>query len=282
MFAPICLSEPDALPALQRAKGIIRGEFVAIGGRTRVARVYETGGLRLRFPNVSRGCEAVMINTGGGIVGGDEAQYTFEAGPHSDVTITTQAAEKIYRARSGSLNDRARVQVSLSAADSARLEWLPQETILFDGSRLSRTLDIDMSEDASVTLLESTIFGRHAMGEQAISGAVHDRWRVRRAGQLVFAEDFRLDGALSAILERPACGGGARAVATLLRNAPDAEARLDSVRASLEHARCEWGASAWNGFLLVRLLSRSPESVRAAIVMLLSNLRGRDAPRVWN
>ena len=282
MFAPICRSEPDAAPALERAQGIIRGEFVAIGGRTRVARVYETGGLRLRFPNVARGCEAVMINTGGGIVGGDEAHYAFESGPHSDVTITTQAAEKIYRARSGALDDRAHVQVHLTAASGARLEWLPQETILFDGSRLSRTLDVDMSQDASLTLLESTIFGRHAMGEQTISGAFHDRWRVRRAGKLIFAEDFRLDGALSSTLERPACGGGARAVATMLLVAPDAEARLDRVRDSLEAARCDWGASAWNGFMLVRLASPAAEHVRATIVMLLCELRGRDAPRVWN
>ena len=280
MFAPIYRSEPE--PALERAKGIIRGEFVAIGERTCVARIHEAGGLRLRFPNVARGCEAVVINTGGGIVGGDEAHLTFEAGPKADVTITTQAAEKIYRARSGSQDDRAYVHVGLRAVAEAHLEWLPQETILFDRSSLSRTLDVAMTEDASVTLLESTIFGRHAMGEHTISGVFHDRWRIRRADRLIFADDVRLEGAVTDILKRPACGAGARCVATLLQVAPDAEGRMDSVRAALEAATCEWGASAWNGLLLVRLMSEKPELVRAAVVMLLSELRGRDAPRVWN
>ena len=276
MSAPICRSDTAQPPALQRAKGAVRGEFVNIGGRTRQARVFETGGLRLRFPNVARGCEGVIINTAGGIVGGDLADYTFDAGPLADATITTQSAEKVYRARSGAAADSARIAVSLNAAAGARLEWLPQESILFDGARVSRKLEVEIAADAQLLMLECVVFGRAAMDETQVSGAFHDRWRVRRAGILAFADDLRLDGSLTGVLDRPACGAGVRSVATILLVAPEAEARLDAVREQLEAARCEWGASAWNG-----LMSGAPETVRGAISSLLLHLRERDAPRVW-
>ena len=286
MFAGICPSESaDALtsiPGRARARGEIRASFTAVGERTRLARVYETDGLRLRFPRTARGCEAVVVNTAGGVAGGDQAQLSFDCGPGTDVTITTQAAEKIYRAQSRMDDDRAPIEVSLDIGAGSHTEWLPQETILFDQASLSRQLNVDMHADASVTLLESIVFGRLAMGETHTTGGLHDRWRVRRDGHLIFAEDLRLGGLIGETLARPACGNGARSVATLLHIAPDAEAHLESIRTRLEDAPCEWGASAWNRFVLVRLLSASPEKVRAAILSLLSCLRDRDAPRVWN
>lgn len=265
------------LPAHARARGEIRASFSAPGGRTSVARLHEAGGLRLRFPRPVQGCEAVLVNTGGGIAGGDRADLAFHAEPGAQVLVTTQAAEKVYRAQ----NVAADIRLSLRSDAGATLEWLPQETILFDGARLARRVDAEIAADASLTLLEATIFGRIAMGETRISGALSDRWRIRREGRLLFAEDLRLDGALADILDRPACGGGARATALLLHVAPDAEAHLDPVRECLSGAACQHGASAWDGMLAVRLLSPSPAAVRTAIVPLLHLLRGRPAPRVW-
>ncbi|MDB5649132.1 MAG: hypothetical protein JWL62_652 [Hyphomicrobiales bacterium] len=233
--------------------------------------------MRLRFPRVARGCEGVIVNTGGGIAGGDMAALDFTSGVDAQVTLTTQAAEKIYRAQ----NVPARISLSLTAEAGAQLEWLPQETILFDGARLQRTLDLAAPASARVTLLESTVFGRLAMGEASISGVLTDRWRLRRDGKLVFAEDLRLDGAIGACLDRPACGAGARATALLVHMAEDAEGLLEPVRECLASATCGAGASAWNGVLVVRLLSPSPVALRAAIVPLLEILRGRPAPRVW-
>ena len=263
------------LPAHIRAKGEIRAQFTRNGQRTSIARVNETGGLRLRFPNVARGCEAVVINTGGGIAGGDRHVLAFGAGAGAEVTLVTQAAEKVYRAQGVA----AEMTVSLKLASGSHLEWLPQETILFDHSALSRKLEVEMAEDAVLTMVETIVFGRLAMGEANISTRLRDSWRVRRGGVLVFAEELAAGGA--AQLDRPALGGGARAVATLLYVAPDAETRLEAVRAALAEADCEAGASAWNNMLLVRAASASPEQVRAAIVAVMAILRGRDAPRVW-
>lgn len=268
---------PAHLPAHARARGEIRVSFDDTAGRTSVSRLHEAGGLRLRFPRPVDGCEAVLVNTGGGIAGGDAARIRVTAGAGAEALLTTQSAEKIYRAQ----NAPARVSLSLAAGAGARLEWLPQETILFDGARLVRTLDLEADARARVTLLESTVFGRLAMGETRICGLLADRWRLRRGGSLVFAEDLRLDGPIADLLDRPACGAGARATALLVHLAPDAEAMLEPVRAALDGAACQHGASAWNGVLAVRLLSPSPAAVRAAIVPLLATLRGRPAPRVW-
>jgi urease accessory protein len=265
------------VPSHARARGEIRVAFHAIGSRTEAARIYESGGLRLRFPNVPRGCEAVIVNTGGGIAGGDQANIDVVANQGADVTLTTQSAEKIYRAQS----DPAEIALSIRVEPGARMEWLPQETILFDGARLSRRLDIDIDATSSLLLLESVIFGRMAMGELQLDGSFRDRWRVRRDRGLVFAEDVRLDGDVTGALDRPAVGRGARATATMLFIAPDAEAMVDPIRAALANAPCEWGASAWNGMTVTRLLSPSPEKLRAGIVTLLQAVRGRDAPRVW-
>ena len=271
------LNAPSALllPAHIRAKGQIRAEFSRHGQRTSIARVHETGGLRLRFPNVAHGCEAVILNSGGGIAGGDRHALAFEAGAGAEVTLTTQAAEKVYRAQGVA----AEMAVSLHLAPGSHLEWLPQETILFDQSALSRKLEVDMAPDATLTMVETIVFGRLAMGEACISTRLRDSWRVRRGGVLVFAEELAVGGCTE--LDRPALGGGARAVATLLHVAPGAEARLEAVRAGLATAACEAGASAWNNMLLVRAASPSPQQVRAAIVAVLEVLRGRDAPRVW-
>jgi urease accessory protein len=265
------------VPAFMRARGEIRAEFVSHAGRTQAGSVFETGGLRLRFPNAAPHCEAVMVNTGGGVAGGDRAQIDFTLEDGAAVTFTTAAAEKIYRAEA----DPSEISISLRLGARAEADWLPQETILFDGARLQRRFDVDMAADASLTLVESVIFGRMASGELQIEGSFRDRWRIRRSRQLIFAEEMRIDGDITGALDRPAVGGRSRASATLVHVAPDAEARIEEIRQSLCDAPCDWGASAWNGMAVVRLLSASPEHLRAAIVMLLQPLRGRATPRVW-
>ena len=278
MSANTCRSDGAGLvPPHARARGEIRAEFRALGARTEMARVYEAGGLRLRCPNVARGCEGVIVNTGGGVAGGDSATFDIIAGEASDVTMTTQSAEKIYRAQ----DEPAEISVALRIAAGARFEWLPQETILFDGARLTRRLDIDLDASASLTLLEAVTFGRMAMGELRVEGSFRDRWRIRRDRRLLFAEDTNVDGDVTGLLDRPAIGRKARATATFVHIAPDAEASIDALRAALEPTACEWGASAWNGMAVARMLSPSPEILRAAIVHLLRATRGREAPRVW-
>jgi urease accessory protein len=266
----------------QRARGQASAEFQRVDQRSEARRVFETGGLRLRFPNAGAECEAVLINTGGGMTGGDRAQIEMSAGAGAEAIVVTQAAEKIYRAGEGATE----VQVRLAAEPGASLVWAPQETLLFDHSNLRRRLEADVAADASLMIVESMVFGRLAHGEASIKARLHDDWRIRRAGKLIFAEAVRLEDA-GAELDRPAFGAGARATATLLWVAPQAAGRLDDLRALLEDqmgqegALLEAGASALDGFLIARLLSPAPHRLRGALIAAMEFLRGRESPRVW-
>jgi urease accessory protein len=277
------MPEAQRSAARIRARGEARATFARVGGRTEPARVFETGGLRLRFPRTSSGCEAVLINTGGGMAGGDRAKTGITLGAGAEVLFTTQSAEKIYRSDA----ETSAVDAVVSIGAGARLEWLPQETILFQGARFARRLTIDLAADARLLLVEAVTFGRIAMGEHSIEASLRDSWRIRREGRLVFAEELRLDRA-SAILDRPAAGRGARAIASILIAAPDARAHLDKIRAALDDARdggderLDAGASALEGLVLTRLASPSPARLRAAVVAVMMALRGRAAPRVWS
>jgi urease accessory protein len=265
-----------------RARGEARAAFARVGDRTEAARAFETGGLRLRFPRSGEVCESVLINTGGGMAGGDHSTIDIVAGTGAKVLFTTQSAEKIYRSDGGTAEVETRIVLKTGAA----LDWLPQETILFEGARFCRRLDIDLAEDASLLLVEAVTFGRIAMGEETIDASIRDSWRIRRAGRLVFAEELRLDRA-GAILDRPAVGRGARAIASIVVAAPDARGGLDRIRAALDAVcaadgeRLEAGASAIDGITIARLASPSPSRLRAAIAEVMMALRGRAAPRVW-
>ena len=171
--------------------------------------------------------------------------------------------------------------IALNLEASSRLDWLPQEQILFSGARLRRTLDVAMAGDAALMLLESVVFGRVAMGETAGEGAFRDRWRIRRDGRLVFAEDVRLEGAIGETLRRKAAGAGARALATFLYVAPDAEARREQARGALQDASSECGASAWSGMLIARFISQDAQALRSDLVRFLERFRGKEMPRSW-
>ncbi len=279
---PLSLEAQDAAARL-RARGEARAAFSRIGGRTEPARVFDTGGLRLRFPRASGACEAVLVNTGGGMAGGDRAKTAIVLDAGAEVLFTTQSAEKIYRTDS----ETTRIESRAAVGAGARLEWLPQETILFHGARLARCLEVDLAADASLLLVEAVTFGRIAMGEAAADAGLRDRWRIRRDGRLIFAEELRLEGA-GAVLGRPAVGRGARAIACILVAAPDAQAHLDKIRATLEAAALadgeplEAGATALDGIVVGRLISPAPARLRAAVRDVMMALRGRAAPRVWS
>ncbi|MBV8474185.1 MAG: urease accessory protein UreD [Hyphomicrobiales bacterium] len=280
-------SLPTASPTLgasrQRARGEVRAHFARAGARTEAARAYETGGLRLRFPRARAECEAVIVNTGGGMAGGDLAKIELTLAPEARVAATTQSAEKIYRCD----EEPVRVATRLAVEAGGALAWTPQETLLFDKAWLERSLEADVAPDASLLLMEAVIFGRLAHGETQISARLRDRWRVRRAGRLVFADETRLDNA-GAALDRPAVGGGARAIALILCVAPNVEAQLPNLRAALdavtgaEGERLEAGASAFDGLLVARIASPSPSRLRAALIGAMVALRGVAAPRVWS
>jgi urease accessory protein len=252
-------------------------ELVERGGATRVRDAVESGGYRVRLPLAEHGMEAALINTGGGLAGGDRVEHVVHAGPGTRALITTPAAERIYR----TLGPSAEARVTLSVGAGARLAWLPQETILFDGAALERRIEADVEPAASLLLLEMTVLGREARGEIVTQGRLRDTWRIRRGGRFVYADNLRLDGDIAALMQRQAIGDGARVLAAMLYVGPDASDHLQAVRAALAPIGDRAGASSWNGLLVVRLLGATRSETRAAIARIVPLLARRPMPRLW-
>jgi urease accessory protein len=265
----------DRIFAANRAASRIAVIAEAGAGGSRARHVREEGSLRVRFPRAGADeLEAVLVNTAGGIAGGDQIDIAFSVGPGARVVVTGAAAEKIYR----SLGSDAHVHIKLDVASSAALAWLPQETILFDRARVSRSIEVDLAADAQLILAEAVIFGRFGMGETVAYGRVLDRWRMRRDGKLLFADTLRLDGAIGEKLAMPACANRAVAVASVLV-VPGNDALARSVREQTFFG--EVGISAWNGFALARLVAETGAVLRQDLLTLLMGLRAGRLPRLW-
>lgn len=268
----------QAVPSYLRSHGTLSLRFEQRAGKTVLRRRQEGGCLRVRVPR-GPAVEAVVINTSGGLCGGDSIAQSVAWADDTAALLTTQAAEKVY----GSAGPACTVATRLDVGARAHAEWLPQETILFDGARLERMTDIALEADAALLWCESVVLGRLARGEQFSTGQLFDRVRVRRGGALIYADVLALGEAPAAQLGRPALGDGARASAVLLAIGGDAVTRLDAVRAMLEdHLDVQAGASLWNGILAVRLLARDPPALRRCLAASLKLLRGRpDLPGLW-
>lgn len=271
---------------LQRASGAARLAVCGTSGATRLGVLYQEGAAKIGLPRVPRGApiEAVLINTAGGLTGGDALQWHVEAGAGGHLVVTTQACEKIYRAACGV----AETRTALRVGPASRLAWLPQETILFNESALKRSIEAEIATDGACLILEPVIFGRGAMGEAVTGTSLCDRWRIRCEGRLVHAEDMRLQGDAAALLRRRAIGAGAGAMASLIFLAPDAGDRLDAVRRLLAEAGdgATGAASAWRvggtGKLLARILASDGFSLRRVVMPLVKLLNGQAGlPRIW-
>ncbi|WP_245586113.1 urease accessory protein UreD [Solimonas soli] len=254
-------------------------------GRTRLADLYQRAPCRLLFPDAEHDepTQAVLLTTSGGLTGGDRLDFTLRVDDGARVVVSTQAAEKLYRA----LDEEAdtRVDVHLRVGAGAWVEWLAQETILFDGARLRRRLDAELAPAARLLATESVVFGRRAMGEDWRRGLLHDAWRIRRDGRLIWADALHLAGDVAAARAAPFGFGDAGACATLLYAGDDAEAQLPLARALL--ADHPGAATAFGGLLIARLLAADAAALRRSLIHLAGGLRQGIAglparlPRVW-
>jgi urease accessory protein len=271
---------PLAVPGMQRARGVARLAVVGDGPVTRLVASYQSGSAKLRFPNrqPEAPMEAVLLNTAGGVTGGDYLAFAAIAGDGARAAVATQAAERIYRRSAGV----ARIDTTISVGAGATLDWLPQETILFDRSALARTLTADVHPTGRLLAVDAIVLGRAAMGETARAVVVTDSWRIRRGNKLVFGDGLRLAGDAGTIMAGGATGNGAIAAATLVLIAPDAEAEIDTARNALADANGEAGVSAWNGMLVARLIAATGQALRADLMRLIIALRRASMPRVWN
>jgi urease accessory protein len=274
----------------QRTFGRGRISTKLSGSRTRIERLYQEGAARIRVPDHPgrSDLEAVIINTAGGVTGGDDLAWEASAGADTHLTVTTQACEKVYKAD----QDTANVNVRLEVATGAALNWLPQETILFDKARLARTISVDMAEHSTLLLVEPVIFGRRAMKESVQSGLWHDTWRIHHKGALIHAENVRLSGDIAQTLDSMAGLGGQTALATLALVGNHAEGKLDKARTLIDGVHgCVGGASCWTvaevSKLIVRIAARDGYTLRQALVPLINHLaEDGDAPpaipKIWS
>lgn len=274
---------------LQRADGAAQVAVTASGGRTVISDIYQRAPCKALFPLVDgRECaEVVFLNTAGGVAGGDRLAYGVAVNGAARLTGSTQAAERIYRA----LDKPGRIETRLSVADEAVLQWLPQETILFDGGRLSRSTEIRLSPAARLIALEWLVLGRVAHGETVRHGEVKDRWRLFRGDRLIWADSFRLSGNVAAQMARPSLLGGCRALATLIYAAPDAGAEIERARAALSSLSAgperQAAATVVAGLLICRFAAGEAALLRSAVIEFLRAFReglagfAPSLPRVW-
>ncbi|MBO9587469.1 MAG: urease accessory protein UreD [Devosia sp.] len=268
-------------PVLQRARGTGRLRTKQRDGKTCIDTLFQEGCGKIRLPHThSSALEAVFINTAGGITGGDHLRWGADVAPGGKLVITTQACERSYR----STGDTAHVEVDITVGNNAHLDWLPQETILFEASKLDRRLTIHLDECATLTAIEAVLLGRDAMGEEARDAQFSDTWRIYRGDRLIHAEATRLTGNGS---ERDGLSllRGCRGFASVLHVAasPDkAEQLLSRVRA-LHPPGGLIAASANGERLVIRAMARTGLALRKLLVPTLIELTGAcSLPRLWH
>lgn len=278
---------PASTRAADGMHGCAEMQFAVDGGVTRLKDLYQTSPLRVLFPGKAPGdvLSAALVTTSGGLVGGDRLTVGVQVDTSAAVQVIGQAAEKVYRSK----GPDTLFDVDLNVADGAWLEWLPQETIIFDHARLRRRTCVEVAPGGMFLGAEMLVFGRTAMGETLSQGLVRDVWEVRRAGKLQWADALHLEGDLTVPLNHPAGFAGARAAATSIVIADDAARYLSFVRDVLDTApegvKC--AATVVNGVLVTRWLAFDAQALRAAFGVYWSAMRGemkglpRVMPRLW-
>ena len=277
IFLEASINSPSAIPVQPRAIGAAMVSAKAARGRSTLGDLRQSGAMKLLFPRPDRAAlQVIAINTAGGLTGGDAFTLTACAEEGAALSLTTQAAERAYRAQPGEV---ASVQNTITAKSGATLHWLPQDTILYEGCALWRSLSVDLADDASLLLVEPLVFGRAAMGEALRHVNFRDTIRVNRAGRPHFLDAMTLRGDVTAHLAAQHVAAGAGALATLIYVAPDAEARLAPLRAQLPKSG---GASLIGPDLLVaRILAPDSFDLRQSLVPILRELSGDTLPRSW-
>ncbi len=268
------ITTPPSQAALPRARGDVRLRIRAPAG---LEGLRQSGSLRCLFPRkYGDSGEAVLINTAGGITGGDLFTISATAGENSALTLTTQAAERAYRSNQ---SDAGRMETRLRAAGGARLNWLPQETILFEGCHFERRLRVDLAPGASALVVEPLVFGRVEMGEALEDIRFRDRIDIRRNGRPLFLDAMRISGNARAMLFLPHTAAGARALATLIFVAREAEGLLEPLRGMLPETG---GASlVRRDVLVLRMLATDSLALRKHLIPILDLLTGQKLPKCW-
>lgn len=273
----------------QRVNGQSRVEVSFDGKETRLTGLRQAGSAKCLLPKIHNPIpEAVFLNTAGGLTGGDQFEQTAIVNDGAQLVATSQTAERIYKSPSV---ETAVVRNNISVGEHSSCAWLPQETILFDGGRLDRTLSVHLQQTSAFWAVESFVLGRRAMGETVRDGAVKDRWRVHRDGELIYADTLNLSDHLGPIadqMQSKATLDSSLAFATVLFVSPDAEDHIERARSHIAAIKertaitCNIAVSAWRGMLTARLVAKDCFALREALKSYLIAMRQQSLPRVWN
>ena len=271
---------------LQRANGVGRVVLGSFGGGTRIKDLFQRSPIRIMFPGSGVGTleEAVLINTAGGIAGGDRLEYGITALANASIAVTSQAAEKVYRA----LDEPSRITTKLSAHGLAKLAWLPQETIVFNRASINRQTEIEISSGSELLALEWLVLGRAAHGEEVVGGCIIDSWRVKRDGRLVWADTFRSTDNMFSHLHRTALLSDYKAIGTLIYFGPQVDALLEGLREMALRSGCQCAATLVAGLVIVRFAARLSSDLRWAVCGALQQFSRElgggpfRVPRMWS
>ena len=265
----------SAAPMMQRVKG---RALVSMGPNGLVD-LHQSGSAKAMLPRVHNPVpEVVFLNTSGGLTGGDHLSFDLHAADHTALVGTTQTAERAYASVAG--QSPAQVDVTLRAGAGAKLHWLPQETILFERSNLSRHTRAELAADAEFLCVEMLVLGRLAMGETLEQLHMSDRREIVRAGRSEFYDPLLIDAELLSARDHTVTLGGARAIATLGFFAPGAESLADLIKPMAQEGVTA-GVSGWNGKLVIRARAADALPLRRYLAHILHKIRGADLPRVW-
>jgi urease accessory protein len=266
-----------SLAAQPRAEGWLSLSSKLRDARAVIDKLHQKGSSKVLFPRTTGPhMTGVLLNTAGGVTGGDRFHVSAEAGADTHLILTTQAAERAYRAQPG---ETGRLNNSVTVAAGARVDWLPQETILYDGADLNRRLSLNIAASSKVLVVEPVIFGRIAMKETVNALRFEDRVDLTRDGVPVFADRTRINGDAATLLERPTIGAGSCAMANVLFAAPDAARFLDPARKMMPQTG---GVSLIrDGVLFARIMAPDGFDLRTFLLPLIQLLSVTPLPRTW-
>jgi urease accessory protein len=271
---------------LQRAEGSCRIVLSSSERGNRIMDVFQRSPIRVLFPTVGETPiqEAVLVNTAGGIAGGDRLESAVTLLANASIAVTSQAAEKVYRA----LDEPACIETKLKVSEAAKLAWLPQETIVFNGARLRRGTEIELSSGAELLALEWLVLGRAAYGEEVIGGHIADTWRVKKDGRLIWADSFRVTDEMFPHLHRKALLSDRKAFATLIYFGPDLETRLELLRNIASSIACQCAPTSVSGLIIVRFAASDSFDLRVALRSFLQQFSEElgpgpfRVPKMWS
>lgn len=270
-----------------RAELMLR--FACRGAGTVLAARHHRGPLAFQKPLYPEGaevCHGIVLHPPGGIAGGDHLVISAKAQPGARVLLTTPGAAKWYRSEHLPASQHLHIRIGGGAA----LEWLPRETIVFDGARAEMTTEVSLADDACYVGWEMLCLGRSAAGERFRRGRLKLATRIAIDGRLLWLERGFVDGD-SPLLDSPVGFAGHAIAGTLLAAGRDiAPTLLRQARdcAANEAPAGTAGVTVLPRLLLARYLGDSVERGYAFFTQLWRLLRpallGREAcpPRIWS